>query len=859
MKICHVIQNTEVGGAEIALYRLLCKLQAAGVDSAVISLIGCGPIGRRIRELGVPLHTLDMRRADLRSLAGLWRLIRCLRRERPDVVQTWTYHADLLGGLAARAVAVPCVWNIRHGTLDARIDSPNTLRSAWLCARMSRQIPHRIVVNSHAAVAVHQAAGYSAARLQVIPNGYDGQQFRPSDQARIAVRHELRIDPATPLIGTAGRFHPHKGFADFVRMAALIDQQWGADDSADDASRLLARGQECAAGSWAGSPSRKPHFLMAGKGCDDTNRELGQWIEQAGLRERFHLLSSRDDMPRLFAALDAYVQTSLTEGMPNCVAEALACGVPTFVTDVGDAARLVEDRSHVVPPQAPARMAQAVLAHWRQTHEDRLLVGQRGRERILGQYSMTATAKQYLAVWRAAAGQGSPSIVRESHPDPAARRPRLMHITTVPMTQWCFLRGQNQFMAEHGFELHAVSSPGAYLEQLAERDPVVPHAIPISRSIRPWHDVVSLCRLIGLLCRVRPDIVQVSTSKAALLGGLAAWISRIPVRIYQVRGLSSESETGWRQRLYCLLERLTAAVCNSYFVNAASLRDYAHRAGILRSDQGFLAGQGMSNGVDIDRFCADRVAPAAWASRGPNAAGSGGYTEEDPVIGFVGRLTKDKGIEDLFAAWQVIRREFPRSRLLLVGPWEKESGVGDEVRRALETDERVWCPGAQQDVAPYYRAMQLLVFPTHGTEGFPNSPMEAAAMGLPVIATQVIGCVDAVVDRVTGRLIPPRDVSALIAALREYLTNPPLRQQHGQAAARRVREHFAPQKLWAEFLAEYRRMLQQAGLPLPSVPITPHARSAEHGGRASLPLGPALAAEWQRFDDSRPPDSSRAA
>jgi glycosyltransferase involved in cell wall biosynthesis len=187
-----------------------------------------------------------------------------------------------------------------------------------------------------------------------------------------------------------------------------------------------------------------------------------------------------------------------------------------------------------------------------------------------------------------------------------------------------------------------------------------------------------------------------------------------------------------------------------------------------------------------------------------------------PVIGYIGRLTRDKGLEDLFQAWRVLREEFPASRLLLVGPWESENAVSQVCRDGLHGDDRVIMTGAQDDVASFYKTMDLFVFPSHGTEGFPNAPMEAAAMGLPVVATRVVGCVDAVADGVTGTVISPRAPGELETTLRMYLCNPDLRAGHGAAGRERIRTGFDPHDLWAEFRDYYFHLLRREGLPLPA-------------------------------------------
>lgn len=390
---------------------------------------------------------------------------------------------------------------------------------------------------------------------------------------------------------------------------------------------------------------------------------------------------------------------------------------------------------------------------------------------------------------------------------PPAPATRLVHITSIAGTQRVLLRGQNAYMAARGFEVHAVASPDPDLDRLAERDGVVAHPVPITREISPLRDLRSLVRLVVVLRRIRPAIAQVSTPKGALLGAIAAWIARVPVRIFLIRGLLSSGARGRRRALYRGVERLTARLCHRTICVSPSLLEYARDGGIVGPGRGAVLAGGMSNGVDPAHFDPGSVAPAPRpaASAGPDGA----------VIGFVGRLVGDKGLVELNEAWRTLRDEFPTASLLLVGPWEGRDAVPDHVRAEWEADPRVVLTGAVTDVAPYYRAMDLFVFPSY-REGFPNAPMEAACMGLPVVTTTATGCRDAVVDGETGTLVPPRDAGALTEAIRAYLRDPDLRRCRGEAGRARVLRDFRREVIWEALYREYVRLLEAAGQPVPS-------------------------------------------
>lgn len=379
------------------------------------------------------------------------------------------------------------------------------------------------------------------------------------------------------------------------------------------------------------------------------------------------------------------------------------------------------------------------------------------------------------------------------------RRLKLAYVTTLPGTQWGFLKGQNAFMRAHGFELHSISSPGRFMQELEKRDGVVPHPVSISREIRPIRDFRALIQILLVFVRVRPDIVHLSTPKAAALGAIAAWLARVPARVFLVRGLASEGARGIRGVSYRALERLTARLCHQSICVSPSLLRYARAAGVLGEGEGIVIEHGMSNGVDARRFDPD----------GPKPPGFENHAHEAVTIGYVGRLAVDKGIREIAGMWEIIRDRHPHTRLLLVGGWENYSGDTSAARETFAADPRVSMPGRVADVVPYYRVMDIFILPSH-REGFPNAPMEAAAMGLPVVATRVSGCLDSVIDGVTGLLVEPRNIDGLSDAVSAYVLTPQVRKEHGKRGRERVLRDFQSKPIWQGLLHEYRRLLDES-------------------------------------------------
>jgi glycosyltransferase involved in cell wall biosynthesis len=377
--------------------------------------------------------------------------------------------------------------------------------------------------------------------------------------------------------------------------------------------------------------------------------------------------------------------------------------------------------------------------------------------------------------------------------------PTLVHVTTVPMSL-AFLSGQVSYMRSQGFRVHVVSSPGPGLSAFGEREGASVEAIAMRRAITPVHDLVALYRLWRMLRHARPDIVHSHTPKGGLLGMMAATLARTPVRVYHIRGLAFVTESGFRRRLLRLTEWISCALAHRVVAVSHSMRSIAVDEGLCPREKIKVLLGGSGNGVDAT----GRFKPLTESLR-VAARAEHGIPEDALVVGFVGRLARDKGIVELAAAWKRLREELPGLHLLVVGWNELEPGLA-ALWGALHSDPRVHLTGPQSDMPRLYAAMDVVALPTY-REGFPNVALEAAAMRLPIVATSVPGCVDAVRDGVTGTLVPARDVEALTEALHLYLSAPSLRASHGEAGRRRVLAEFRREAIWEAIAAEYRDLL----------------------------------------------------
>ena len=359
ISLLFLITHLGQGGAEEMLYKLLSRIDRTRFTPQVISMMDHGLLIPKIQALGIPVDSLGMRRGVPNPLAIL-RLARWLWQHHPDVIQTWMYHADLAGCLAARLVGrIPVSWGIRHSDLSSEGNSSLTLLTVRICAMLSRWLPTRIVCCSEASRRVHVEAWYAAEKMVVIPNGFDVDTFMPDVAARNSIRKELAIPDDAPVIGMAARFEPIKDHHNFVRAARILHQ-----------TRPNVR------------------FVLCGQGVSWDNERLVTWIDEAGIRNRFHLLGLRRDMSSITAAFDIATLTSFGEAFPNVVGEAMSCAVPCVVTDVGDTARIVGETGMVVPSRNPYALAEA----WRQMldlgPEGRCRLGMAARERVKDKFGL---------------------------------------------------------------------------------------------------------------------------------------------------------------------------------------------------------------------------------------------------------------------------------------------------------------------------------------------------------------------------------------------------------------------------------------------------------------------------------------
>jgi glycosyltransferase involved in cell wall biosynthesis len=392
-------------------------------------------------------------------------------------------------------------------------------------------------------------------------------------------------------------------------------------------------------------------------------------------------------------------------------------------------------------------------------------------------------------------------------------RPTLLNVVTSPLMVG-LLQGQLQYLEKRGLDVIVVSPAGRQLEEVARIEGVRAIELTMARKIAPLSDLVSLFRLCRITRAIRPLVTNVSTPKAGLLGGFAAWVNRVPCRFYTLRGLRFETTMGLKRRLLVFAERLACCLAHRVICVSKSVREKAIASGLTSPERTVVFGSGSSNGVDASRF----ARTPEMIRRAAELRCELVIPPQAPVVGFVGRLTRDKGIPELTEAFLRLGDQFPDLRLLLLGPFEDEDPLPAETRRCLETHGHVIFAGLVEDTAAYYALMDVFILPSH-REGLPNAVLEAQAAGIPVVAARATGVVDAVVDGETGLLFPVGDAAALAEAVARLLSDKALASKLAHAGQERIKREFRQEQIWEALYQEYVRFLQINDLPLPVIPF----------------------------------------
>lgn len=371
-KVLHLITDLHTGGTEIMLYKLISNMDRSKFNNVVVSMLDKGTLGEKIEQNNITIYTLGMKRG-IPGIKPFRRLLRIIKYEKPDIIQTWLYHADLMGILAGRISGrIPVIWNLRCSNMDFSYYSRLSKLVVGTCARLSSW-SKSIIVNSIAGQDFHQSKGYHPNKWIRIPNGFELDKYTPDETKRKQLRKELNIPLDAFVIGIVARNDPMKDLPGFIKAAHILSHMVS--------SKIDLR------------------FLMVGSGIDYSNSNLIKLIQSEGMKKNLILLGERGDVPAIMASLDIFCSSSISEGFSNVIGEAMACGVPCVATDAGDSATIIGDTGLIVPPQNPVILAQSLKRMIDMNEEERQLMGLAARNRILKNYSLLKIIKEYETLY----------------------------------------------------------------------------------------------------------------------------------------------------------------------------------------------------------------------------------------------------------------------------------------------------------------------------------------------------------------------------------------------------------------------------------------------------------------------------
>jgi glycosyltransferase involved in cell wall biosynthesis len=371
MKVVHIITGLNNGGAEGVLYRLVTHDEEN--EHIIISMMDLGKYGPLLLERGLDVYCLNMKAGGI-SLASIYKLRRYLRRIDPDVVQTWMYHADLIGGIVAKSLGIKKIfWNIRHSNFDENHTKASTIKIAKINARLSKVIPKKIISCAQGAIKAHTDLGYDREKIVVIGNGYDLSTFNINSNSRSAIREELNIGKH-PVLGMVGRYDPQKNHEGLLEALSLIKKQGYNFD-----------------------------LVLVGRDLNEKNKELLHKIKKLDLYDQVHLLDQRSDIPNIMNALDIHIlSSSYGEGFPNVIAEAMACGTPCIATDIGDSAVIIGDSGWIVSENNSEELANAIIKGFQEKENEQkwAIKIKSARKRILDNFDIEIMVEKYNNVWK---------------------------------------------------------------------------------------------------------------------------------------------------------------------------------------------------------------------------------------------------------------------------------------------------------------------------------------------------------------------------------------------------------------------------------------------------------------------------
>lgn len=550
------------------------------------------------------------------------------------------------------------------------------------------------------------------------------------------------------------------------------------------------------------------HAVFAGNG--ERLNFCKQLAEELHVSDRISFIGIRDDIPQIINASDVVIMSSHHEGFGRAVIESMYLGKPIIASNVPGLADLVKGTGLLFETGDFETLAELINSIFNDSEKYKIM-SEKSKIKAL-EYDVKFMIDGYEKLYKEIFDNLNKKRLSSTRRN---NKHKLLRITTISGSLAGLLKGQLRFLNQY-YDVVGVASDNGSLQEVSEREGIRVINVPMERDINLWKDLISLLRMIRLIRHEKPNIVHTNTPKGSLLGMLASWWCRVPIRIYTVTGLRFETASGNFKRLLIMMEKITCACATKVIPEGDGVKNTLIKNKITKKPLKKIL-NGNINGIDAAYFD-----PTLYPEEDKRLLRKDlNIGEKDFVFIYVGRLVKDKGINELVAAFGRLKSESnrflnnddstftsssPIPKLLLVGRLEQElDPLFPETLEKIQNDHDIIYVGYQDDVRPYFAISDVLAFPSY-REGFPNVVMQAGAMGLPSIVTNINGCNEIILEGKNGIIIPPKNEEALFEAMKYIMKHSTERQKMAEAARPLITSRYEQQLVWEALLEEYRSL-----------------------------------------------------
>ena len=708
------------------------------------------------------------------------------RKERFDLVHTHTAKAGIIGRISARLAGIPIVLHSYHGIpfyegqnkllkyVYSRIEKLVGRITDMVCSQNQGDIDE--LVFNHVLPEekiLYEGNGVDIENLDALRNNANVHK----------IRRQLSIDDGIPVIGCLARLEPVKGHAFLL-----------------NAFEKLLR--------------VRPDVVCLIAGDGPLRRDLESLAQKLRIHKNLRFLGWIDDIQPLHALIDVLVLPSQKEGIPRTVMEAMTASKPVVATNVPGTREIVHRHTGILVPYGDEQAMCDAILELIEDKEKANKYGKNGRARIEGEFDERLVIKRILKAYtnltlrfaqEQAYQKGMVSIhkllnlkVPKSVDAVIAgpmKRFKIAHVATLDMSVRFLLLNQLLRLKAQGYDVHAVCGPGEWISEI-ESYGITVHTVKMHRAVSPFHDSLALWKLFECLKREEFDLVNTHTPKAGILGPIAAKLAGVPIIIHTVHGFLFHDNVPIPKRfIFMGAEKLTATFADYLFSQSSEDIEQAIKHKICLPENIFYIG----NGIDVTRFNPHNISISPQKKREEV-----GIKADELVVGIVARLVYEKGYLELFQAAVELTRKFDNVKFLVVGPVESErkDAVNLDVLEELGIDEKVIFLGMRKDVSELYSIMDIFVLPSW-REGIPRALMEAMAMGVPVVATNIRGCREVVKNGETGLLVPVRNHQALAEAIAILLQDKQKRIEMGKAGRKYILANFTEDIVYQRIIQLY--------------------------------------------------------